>query len=96
LKTGNFSTLKDILDDMIQEMRIGSKLNEIKVKKIWYEQMQGIIAKHTKRIVLSNRKLYVQIDSAVIKQELFMAREKICQIINDKMGEKIIEEVIIN
>lgn len=96
MRTGNFHTLKDILDEMIQEMRIGGKLNEIKIKKIWYEQMQGIIAKSTKRIILGNRKLYVYVDSAVIKQELFMAREKICQIINDKMNDKIIDEVIIN
>jgi predicted nucleic acid-binding Zn ribbon protein len=96
LKTGNFSTLKDVLDDMIQELQLGGKMNELKVRKIWYEQMQGIIAKNTKQILLRNKKLYVYIESAVIKQELFMAREKICQIINDKMGNKIVDEVIIN
>ncbi len=96
MKTGNFSTLKDVLDDMIQELQLGGKMNELKVRKIWYEQMQGIIAKNTKQILLRNKKLYVYIESAVIKQELFMAREKICQIINDKMGNKIVDEVIIN
>jgi predicted nucleic acid-binding Zn ribbon protein len=96
LKTGNFSTLKDVLDDMIQELQLGGKMNELKVRKIWYEQMQGIIAKNTKQILLRNKKLFVYIESAVIKQELFMAREKICQIINDKMGNKIVDEVIIN
>jgi predicted nucleic acid-binding Zn ribbon protein len=96
LKTGNFSTLKDVLDDMIQELQLDGKMNELKVRKIWYEQMQGIIAKNTKQILLRNKKLYVYIESAVIKQELFMAREKICQIINDKMGNKIVDEVIIN
>lgn len=95
MATHQFSSLKDILDEMIQEMRIGSKLNELKVKKIWYEQMQGVIAKNTNKIILRDGILYVAIQSSVVKQELFMAREKICQIINDRMGEKIIKDVII-
>jgi len=95
LKTRQFSTLKDVLDDMIREMRIGDKMLEMKVKKIWFEQMQGIIAKNTKYIHLRESILHISIESSVLKQELFMAREKICQIINERLGENVIKEVII-
>ena len=31
--------LKDVLDDMIREMRIGGKMDEMKVRKYWHELM---------------------------------------------------------
>lgn len=90
-----FSPLKDIFDEMIREMKIGDKMLELNIKKIWFEQMQGIIAKNTKNIYLRENNLYISIESSVLKQELFMAREKICQIINEKLGKNVIKEVVI-
>jgi predicted nucleic acid-binding Zn ribbon protein len=94
-RLGQSNTLKNVLDEMIREMKIGNKLTEMKIKKIWFEQMQGIIAKNTRGIYLKENTLSIYIESSVLKQELFMAREKICQILNDKLGEKVIKEVII-
>jgi len=90
-----FSPLKDIFDEMIREMKIGDKMLELNIKKIWFEQMQGIIAKNTKNIFFRENNLYITIESSVLKQELFMAREKICQIINEKLGKNVIKEVVI-
>ena len=50
-------SLKDVLDDMIQEMRIGGKMNEMKVRKYWHELMGGFISNHTKSIYYKNGKL---------------------------------------
>ncbi len=90
-----FLSLKDVLDDMIQEMRIGAKLNEMKVRKYWHELMGSYITKHTKSIYYKNGKLFVYVESAALKHELFMARDKIKDKLNEQLAQQLIQEVII-
>ena len=88
-------SLKDVLDDMIQEMRIGGKMNEMKVRKYWHELMGGFISNHTKSIYYKNGKLFDYLDSSALRQELFMARDKMKDKLNEKLEEQLIQEIII-
>lgn len=50
ISNSRFVALKDVLDDMIREMRIGGKMDEMKVRKYWHELMGTYITNHTTRI----------------------------------------------
>lgn len=93
-RNSKFLALKDVLDDMIKEMRIGSKMDEMNVRKYWHELMSSFISKHTQKLFYKNGKLYVYVESAALKQELFMAREKIKSNLNEKLQDNIIQEII--
>ena len=94
-RNSKFLTLKDVLDDMIREMRIGGKMDEMKVRKYWYELMGTYITNHTTRIFYKQGKLFVYLESSALKQELFMARTKIVASLNERLGEHLIQELII-
>lgn len=89
-----FTPLKEVLNDMIKDMHIGAKLDEMKVRKYWHELMGTYIANHTSRIFYKQGKLFVYIDSAVLKHELFLAREKIQTDLNQRLQERLIQEII--
>jgi predicted nucleic acid-binding Zn ribbon protein len=95
MRNNRFSTLKDVLDDMIQEMRIGTKLHEMHIRKYWNREMGPYITKNTKSLYYKDGVLYVYVTSAALRQELFMAREKIGKLLNEKIGKDLIREVVI-
>jgi predicted nucleic acid-binding Zn ribbon protein len=95
MRNNRFSTLKDVLDDMIQEMRIGTKLQEMHIRKYWNREMGIYITKNTKTMYFKDGVLYVYVNSAALKQELFLAREKIGKLLNEKIGSSLIREVVI-
>ncbi len=89
-----FVPLKDVLDDMIKEMRIGGKMNEMKVRKYWHELMGTYITNQTSKIFYKQGKLFVYLESSALKHELFLAREKIKSDLNKRLQENLIHEII--
>ena len=57
--------------------------------------MGTAINKYTNRVELRKRTIYISIDSAALKQELNMGKEKIKQLLNQHLGEDYIETVVI-
>ena len=95
MRNNRFSSLKDVLEDMIQEMRIGTKIKEMHIRKYWNREMGISITRNTKDLYFKEGILYVYLNSAALKQELFMARGKICKLLNEKIGSELITEIII-
>ena len=90
----NEQNIKDAIGEFLKVSRLSGKLAEQKVIAGWEKLMGKMIAKHTKQISISNRKLYLQLDSASLKQELFYSREKIIKMLNEEAGEDVIHEIV--
>ena len=94
-KPKNDQKLNEILKEMMNSKKLKPKLQQEKVKSIWEKMMGPSIGRYTRSIHLRKNKLYIQIDSAPLKQELLYGKDKILKIMNEEMGEEVIEEVII-
>ena len=87
--------LKEVLQQMLEVYKLRGKLNQSRVKSLWVSLLGPSIAKHTTELKIYRQKLYVQIDSAALRQELYLGREKICKMMNKELGEDYLKEVII-
>ena len=92
--SSNEQPLKDAIGEFLKVSRLSGKLAEQKVIDGWEKLMGKMIAKHTRQISISNKKLFLYLDSAPLKQELFYSREKLIKILNDEAGEEVIEEIV--
>jgi len=92
--SSNEQSLKSVISEFLKVSRLSGKLAEQKIIDGWEKIMGKMIAKHTKQISISNKKLFLQLDSAPLKQELFYAREKIIKMLNEEAGENVVEEII--
>ena len=92
--SSNEQSLKSAIGEFLKVTRLSGKLAEQKIIDGWEKQMGAMIAKHTKHISISNKRLYLQLDSAPLKQELFYSREKLIKMLNEEAGEKVIEEIV--
>ena len=92
--SANEQPLKSAIGEFLKVSRLSGKLAEQKVIVGWERIMGKMIARHTKQVSISNKKLFIQLDSAPLKQELFYSREKIIKMLNEEAGEEVVDEVI--
>lgn len=87
--------LSDLLKSFVDENKLNKGLNEVKIRDVWNNQMGPAIEKYTTQIRLKNDVLYVQLSSSVLREELSYGKEKIIRIMNEEMGEDIINKLVL-
>lgn len=94
MRKPNDVTIKEAIGKMLSIYKLKGKLGETGVVSIWPEIMGTAIANRTTEIYVSNRKLFVRIESSVIKHELLMVRTGIIQKLNEHAGAEVITEIV--
>ena len=92
--SSNEQPIKDAIGEFLKVSRLSGKLAEQKIIDGWERLMGKMIAKHTKQISIYDKKLFLHLDSAPLKQELFYSREKLVKMLNDEAGEEVIKEIV--
>ena len=88
--------LSEVIKDFLySEARLDARLAEQKLIASWNGIMGPIIAKHTLGIYIYNKQLFVKVDSSVIRQELAYAKSQIVKSLNDHVGKKIIDQIVL-
>lgn len=94
MRRSNTQSLSEVLKEYIEQNRIDQKLKEVDVVQGWENLLGKTIAHYTKNIYIRNRILFVEISSAVVKNELFMMREEIVRRINENAGRNVVSKII--
>lgn len=88
------TTIKEAIEKMLAVYRLRGKYDETGVVTHWPELMGTAVANRTTQIYVSQRKLFVRIESSVIKNELLMVRAGIIQKLNERAGNEVITEIV--
>lgn len=94
MRRSNTQSLSEVLKEYIKQNQMDQKLKEVDVVQGWENLLGKTIAHYTKNIYITNRILYVQISSSVVKNELFMMREEIVRKINENAGGTVVLKII--
>ncbi len=95
MRKKNSQKIGDVIQEYLKALKIDDKLKEVQLIKSWDDIVGKTIARSTNNIYIKNRKLFVNLNSSIIRNELFMLREGLLKALNDKVGEKIIDEIIL-
>jgi predicted nucleic acid-binding Zn ribbon protein len=87
--------LTDVIKRLYDKYRITQKMDEIELVKLWGEIVGPLIAKHTIKIEMRGKTLYVSFDQAPLKNEMFMQREQLRLNINERLGPNFVEKIFI-
>jgi len=93
-KRQNSQSIGDILQQYIKKSGIQPKLDEAEVIRRWEDIVGSMIDKHTTKIYLNNKKLYIRFDSAALKQEMSYAKTTLLDNVNRSIGHIVADEVI--
>ena len=95
MRRSNTQTIASVIKDYLKEAQIEGKLKEVRVVNSWEELVGKTIARRTNKIYIKNGKLYLHMNSSIVKNELLMHREGIIERINTNAGEEIIKEIVL-
>lgn len=76
-------------------MKLERKLDEIGLLNSWEETVGKAISVKTSRIYIKNKVLYVHLSSSVVRNELLMLRKAIVDKLNEKVGKKVITDLVL-
>ncbi len=95
MKRSNQQTLGQAINEMLRVFGLQQKLDETKLISSWEKVMGKTIAKHTTRLYISKKKLFIHLNSSAARETLSFEKEKIINLMNEEAGKKVIEEVVL-
>ena len=94
-RVNNEQTVDKLFKSLLIQNGIWQKYLEQKIINNWKDIVGDKIAKSTTRLEIVGRKLFLSVDSSILRSELLMLKTNILDFVNFKAGEKIIDDVII-
>jgi hypothetical protein len=94
-RLNNESSIGDVLKEIIQVNKLQPGMDQISVKEAWVALMGNGVNSYTKNVVLKGSTLYVELTSAVLREELSYGKDKIIKMINDELRRDIITSVVL-
>ncbi len=89
------NSISDVLKEFIQANKLQPGMDKIDVRDAWKNLMGNGVNNYTREIMLKNNTLYVELTSAVLREELSYGKEKIVKMINEELGREVVKEVIL-
>jgi predicted nucleic acid-binding Zn ribbon protein len=94
MRKANDKSLKEAIEQMLQVYKIKRRFDETAVLASWPELVGKPVANRTKELFIHDKKLFLRIESSVIKNELTMMRSQIIEKINEAAKSILVEEII--
>jgi len=94
-RLNNESSIGDVLKEIIQVNKLQSGIDQISVKEAWVSLMGNGVNSYTKNVVLKGSTLYVELNSAVLREELNYGKDKIIKMINEELRRDIVTAVVL-
>jgi hypothetical protein len=94
-RKNNESAVGDILNEIIMSHKLESGLNQVSVIDAWKNLMGNGVNNYTRNVALRNGTLYVELTSAVLREELSYGKDKIIKMINEELGKDVVKDVIL-
>ncbi len=91
---GEFS-MQDAIKQFLKQSKLKSGVQALRIEEVWEEIMGKTIAKYTDKIQIINQTLFISSTVAQLKHELMYQKEKIIERVNEALGEKVINDVVI-
>lgn len=88
------TSLKDAIEQMLKSYKLQTRFNETYLEAFWEQMMGKSIASRTNRLYVRDGKLYIEIESAPLRNELVNAKQKMIQLINKDMGASVVNDIV--
>ena len=91
---GEYS-IGDAIEKFLEQSRIRGSIQALQIEDVWEDIMGKTIARYTEEIKIINDTLFITTHVAPLKQELIFQKEKIKLRVNEALGKKVINEIVV-
>jgi hypothetical protein len=89
-------SLGEAMKQFLEGSRLKGSIQALQIEEAWEDIMGKTIARYTEKLQIIGDKLIITTNVAPLKNELLYQKDKIKQRVNEALGQKIINEVIIH
>ena len=94
MRRNNAEHIGDVIRLFLRQQGLESPLNEYRLVQAWKDVVGPAMARYTSSLYIKNQTLYVHLTSAVLRQELMMARELLVKNLNQQVGAQVIVNIV--
>ncbi len=94
MRKTNDKPIKEAIEQMLQVYKIKQRFDETAVIAAWPQLVGKPVANRTKELFIHNKKMYLRVESSVVKSELMLMRSQIIEKINEEAKWNLLEEII--
>ena len=95
MEKSNTQNIGNVIRAYLKEFRLDKPLKERELVRSWETLLGRTVSRATNRIFLKDGKLFVYLNSSVVRNELYMLQEEIRQKLNEAAGEEMVREIIL-
>jgi hypothetical protein len=88
-------SMAEALQQFLKKSKLKTGIQAMQIEDVWEKIMGKTVAKYTDKLQIVGSTLFVNTVVAPLKNELLYQKEKIIEMVNSELGEKIIKEVVI-
>ena len=92
-RTNDFISVKDALQEMLQQNKLQKGIDQVNVKEAWQFVMGNGVSSYTDNVELKGDTLIIRLSSATLREELSYGKDKIAKMMNENIGKIIINKV---
>lgn len=94
MRKTNDKPLKEAIEQLLNVYKLRRKFDETSLIAAWPELMGKAVANRTSQLYIRDRKLFIKVESSVLKNELLMIRSEIVKRMNERAGSKVLEDIV--
>jgi len=94
-RRSNEESIGDVLKVIFSENKLQPGMDAIAVQDAWFSLMGNGVKSYTRNVALKGTTLYVELTSAVLREELNYGKAKIVSMINEELGREVVKEVVL-
>jgi len=88
-------TIAQVIKEYLKSPKLENKFKQFKIINSWEEILGKIVSKSTTNIYIKDKTLFVFLKSSVIRNQLYMIKTEIVKKLNEKVGEEIINDIVL-
>lgn len=95
MRRSNTEPIKNIISQFLKENNIDKRLDEQEMIRLWYDVTGKMVARATQSVEIRNRKMFVKLKSAVVRNELSMIRDGLIKELNHHFDTPLIDDIVL-
>ena len=95
MKKKDAQPLKEAINNYLKALKIDSKLKQVGLISAYENVVGRTIAKATNKIYFKHKTLIIELNSSIVRNELFMHRERLKELLNEEAGEDLIKTIVL-
>lgn len=83
----------DVLRNLLEDTSLQTRMEELKAADLWSKIVGESISSQTSKPSVKNGTMQIGVPNAALRNELYINRSRLIEIINQNLGKKIIIEI---